>query len=80
MDDGTSYEDLTRAIVDLHAAMTYGFSRVDARFDRMDARFDRMDARFDGVEARLTSVEGEVRGMRFWRDRVDRRLASLESR
>jgi len=66
MDHEKAYADLTHAIIDLHSAMIHGFSAMDSRFDR--------------VEARLTSVDGEVRGLSYWRERIDGRLAALEAR
>ena len=56
--------EMMNAIIDLHAAVSAGFARVDDRFER--------------VEGRLASIEGEVAGLQRWRDRTDERLARLE--
>ena len=63
--------ELMNAIVDLHAAVSTGFARVDARFDRLEARVT-------NLEIDLTSVKGEVSGLQRWRDRTDERLTALE--
>jgi len=67
MNDYTTAE-LMAAILNVHEAMGFGFSRVDERFAEQDKkiellrndmnhRFDRMDERFDRLEGRVAALE-----------------------
>jgi len=73
--------ELINAIVDLHAAVSAGFARVDARFELFDERLGRVEGlepRMARIEASLTSIKGEVAGLQRWMLRSDERFAALE--
>ena len=70
--------ELMKAIVDLHAAVSSGFSRVDERFSRVDERFDRLEGRVGSLEYGSTAIRAEVSGLQRWMVQSDRRFEALE--
>lgn len=87
MNEQPTPAELMSAIVDLHGAVSLGFSTVDKRLTGVETRLTSVETRLTGVETRLTGVEGRVAGLERWTvhadarfERIDCRLDAIEKR
>ncbi len=70
-------DDVMNAVLDLHSAMLFGFTKVDAletRVGTIETRVGTIEAKIGSIEAKTTSIEAEVRGLQRWRLATDQRL------